>query len=151
MPPNNVLKRIPPKVLWTLGGLVGTALAVFLAWQMGAHEVRTELREVRGHLHQAEGRLNALEARRLIHQTILQLEARNFGSAQDKVARAGEFLAAAAKAAPDAGTYEAPLAQLQAFQTQVDPNVGEQITTLVRIAHELDEQLPTPAAPHGAP
>lgn len=141
-------KGIPPRVLWIGGAALGAVLAVLIAWQVGSYQSRSEVERLGGELIRADARLNALEARRLLHSATRQLEARNFGSAQEQVNGAKRFLAASRELAEDAALAEL-LPQIEAFQTNVDPNVGKQVARLAQFMETLDERLPTPEQPHG--
>lgn len=143
-------KGIPPRVLWIGGAALGSVLAVLIAWQVGVHQSRAEVERLSEELTRADARLNALEARRLLHRAVLQLESRNFGSAQERVDGAKRFLAASQELTEDAALADL-LAQVEAFQTNVDPNVGKQVARLAQLMTTLDEHLPTPELPHGAP
>lgn len=144
-------------------------LAVFIAWHAGKYAGSAQQQRLEANLSRADARLNAMEARRLIHRSILELEARNFGTAQAFAHKAAQFLAAAAEDAgtEDAGTkdadagkagaeqadgdraLQATLTALREFQARVDPDVGKQVATLVSLARSLDERFPPPEHPHG--
>ncbi len=102
------------------------------------HEAVVE--RVRG----AEARINVLEARRMIHRAVLELQARNFGTAEQVARRAGEFLPEESPELSDARV------SLLEFSSKVTPDVGEQIAVLEAAARTIDETLPLPAQPLGA-
>lgn len=128
--------------------MLAVVLAVFIAWLAGARQGSVERERLEAELASAEVRLNVLEARRLLHQAIFQLEARNFGSAQERAERAARFLEASKDGAGDAAT-ETILVQLKEFRTSVDPDVGRQVATLVHLTRALDDRLPVPEQPYG--
>lgn len=135
-------------MLWIGGAAVGAVLAVLIAWQVGQFQSRGEVDRLTSELIWADARLNALEARRLIHRATLQLESRNFGSAQQLVDEAKRFMAASENGIGDEAAAKL-ISELEAFETNVDPNVGKQVAKLVALAKALDELVPAPELPHG--
>jgi hypothetical protein len=135
-------------VRWIGGGLLAVLLAILIAWVVGRQQASAERDRLETALQAAEVRLNVLEARRLLHHAILQLEARNFGSAQQHAERATRFLEASKDGAGDE-TTETVLTQLKEFRTSVDPDVGRQVATLVHLARALDDRIPVPEQPYG--
>lgn len=128
---------------------MGAVLAVFIAWHAGKYAGSSQQERLEEDLSRADARLNALEARRLIHRSILELEARNFGTAQALAERATQFLTAVAEQAEGEEALQTTLTELRAFQARVDPDVGQQVATLVALAQRLDERFPPPERPHG--
>lgn len=154
----------PRQIAWIAGGVVVALLAVFIAWHAGKYAGSSQQQRLETDLSRADARLNALEARRLIHRSILDLEARNFGTAQAHARKAAQFLTAVAEdvgtedvGAGKAGTeqadgeqaLQATLTALREFQARVDPDVGKQVAALLALAQSLDEQFPPPERPHG--
>lgn len=146
--PPSRMSRALAKIRWVGGIAVAATFALLIAWQIGVQGGRRERDRIEAERDAALSRLNLLEARRLLHEAIVQLEARNFGSAQERVERAAQFLAAGQVADAKEGE-DTLLTQVREFRTQVEPDVGKQVARLLHFARALDDRSPPPAVPFG--
>ncbi|MGZ3451660.1 MAG: hypothetical protein ACXVEF_18760 [Polyangiales bacterium] len=84
-----------------------------------------------------------LEARRRLHQALMALDDRNFGTAQEHLAAAKSWLSGAKGADPELTKLSTDIDALKLVATE---DVGEQRTKVLAIVKRLDELVP-PAQP----
>jgi hypothetical protein len=87
--------------------------------------------------------VSRLEARRRLHQAVIALDERNFGTAQEHLAAAKTLLASAKGTDPELAKLSADIDALKLVATE---DVGEQRTKVLAIVKRLDELVP-PAKP----
>jgi hypothetical protein len=106
-----------------------------------ADATRTELARVMD-------QVQILQARRELHQSLMALDQRNFGTAQKYLAAAGRKLAAVRT--PPAGTDAAILirlsTELRAAQLKATEEVAQHRKRILVWVRELDQQLPAETA-----
>jgi hypothetical protein len=145
---------LPPWALWA-GAALALALVLFLVGLFVGRGPGGELRDRAGTAETrataVEGRAHAFEALSLLYRTAIDLEARNFGVANDRLEAA-----AAALGRADGAALGAELGDLRqriaATSLVVADDLDSQRTTVLGFARELNEALErAPAAPGGAP
>jgi len=148
---------LPPWAVWA-GAALALALVLFLVgWFVGRGPVG-ELRERAGAAETraaaVEGRAHAYEALSLLYRTAIDLEARNFGVANERLQAAAAALGRADGAAPGAGFGEVRQ-RVAATNLAVAEDLDGQRTAVLGYARDLSERLdrePTgAAAPTAAP
>ena len=97
----------------------------------------------------ARQQIALLRARSLLFETALDLERRNFGTANQRLDAAAEQLAAA-QAAGGAGPIESLRSAIADVDLRVAADLGEQRTTVLDFASRLDRIIGTPPAPEPA-
>lgn len=98
---------------------------------------------VRMQLEVEKATVSRLEARRRLHQALIALDERNFGTAQEHLAAARSLLASSKGQDPELTKLSADIDALKLVATE---DVGEQRTKVLAIVKRLDELVP-PAKP----
>lgn len=162
-PPPRARQRKGSRAKSFLIGLVIGLIIALVAYFSGQSKGRAGLEAAQTRAQQAETKAATLEAtnrllqaRGLIMRSAMDLEARNFGTAQADVQSAAKLLESA-PAGADAGRVSAIRSQLESTTVSVSDNVGRQRERLMDLARQMDTLLPpladasVPAGPAAAP
>lgn len=122
---------------FAIGLMVGAGPVANLTQQVEEAEARAEASE--GRMADLEARFNAQRALSLLYRTILDVDARNFGTANERLDRVVEALGRVDRDSFGAGTAELEdlHGELEALDVRVAEDLAQQRGVLVDLAERL--------------